>query len=344
MKSRKNCVKKNVPGYGQTMDECVDIVLKKALGDKLGQGEQGTVYALGEYVIKVTSLLKKGMEDIWFDEVCKAQDLGELKIAPTIHRHFICNKLGFIVMNRLTPMKSMIVTNKKNAILQMKKNKDVIRYKWKNGNVYDFMDNISLLSQDTQIKFIQLLETMIENGYIHMDNHIDNLGYDSTTKQPIAYDFGFTQYREDMEDSKDDMEWALCFTMFQILEHCPLNQIEKTLFYRVATSIINKTYKWSDAKSGKVIPLSVLPKVIDKTEKEEKKEPIDFLKFITDSKKIKHLKYPDVFVGSLCYAKIITQEKDDRDDTYLDFIYLVRNPNNLKDADKAVIQIFKKLY
>jgi len=59
MKSRKNCVKKNVPGYGQTMDECVDIVLKKVLGDKLGQGEQGTVYALGEYVIKFTSLLKK---------------------------------------------------------------------------------------------------------------------------------------------------------------------------------------------------------------------------------------------------------------------------------------------
>ena len=336
MKSRKNCVKKNVSG--KTIDECVDVVLKKTLGMKLGQGEQGTVYAIGEYVIKVTSLAKKGMENIWFEEVCKAQDLGELKIAPTIRRHFICNKHGFIVMDQLTPMKSMTVSNKKDAVIQMKKNKDVIRYKWKNENVYDFMDNISLLSQDTQVKFIQLLETMIENGYIHMDNHIDNLGYDSTTKQPIAYDFGFTQYREDM-GGKDDMKWALCFTMFQILEHCPLNQIEMTLFYRVATGIINKSYKWGDAKSGKSIPLSLLPAVIDKGQK----EPIDFLKFITDPKKIKHLNYPDVFVGSLCYAKIITQEKDDRDDTYLDFIYLVRNPNNLKDADKAVIQIFQKL-
>ena len=240
MKSRKNCVKKNVSG--KTIDECVDVVLKKTLGMKLGQGEQGTVYAIGEYVIKVTSLAKKGMENIWFEEVCKAQDLGELKIAPTIRRHFICNKHGFIVMDRLTPMKSMTVSNKKDAVIQMKK-------------------------------------------------------------------------------------------------HCPLNQIEMTLFYRVATGIINKSYKWGDAKSGKSIPLSLLPAVIDKGQK----EPIDFLKFITDPKKIKHLNYPDVFVGSLCYAKIITQEKDDRDDTYLDFIYLVRNPNNLKDADKAVIQIFQKL-
>jgi hypothetical protein len=279
------------------------------------------------------------MEAIWFDEVCKAQDLGELKIAPKIHRHFICNNNGFIVMDRLTPMKSMTVTNKKDAVMQMKKNKDVVRYKWKNEDVYDFMDNISLLSQDTQVKFIQLLETMIENGYIHMDNHIDNLGYDSTTKQPIAYDFGFTQYRKYMENSKDDMGWALCFTMFQILEHCPLNQIEETLFYRVATGIINKTYRWGDVKSAKSIPLSLLPAVIDKGEK----EPIDFLRSITDPKNLLHLNYPDVFVGSLCYAKIITQEKDDRDDTYLDFIYLVRNPNNLKDADKEVIQIFKKL-
>ena len=238
-------------------------------------------------------------------------------------------------MERLTPMKSMTVKDKKDAVVQMKKNTAVIRYKWKNGDVYDFMDNISLLKPATQVQFIQLLETMVENKYIHMDNHIDNLGYDATTGKPIAYDFGFTQYREDM-DNKDDMNWALCFTMFQILEHCPLNQIEKTLFYHVATAIINNTYKWGDAKSGKMIPLSILAKQMKDT-----KKPIDFLKNIT--KKIKHLNYPDVFVGSLCYAKIITQEKDDRDDTYLDFIYLVRNPNNLNDADEAVIQIFKKL-
>ena len=120
MKSRRNCVKKKVSG--KSIDECVDVVLHKTLGMKLGQGEQGTVYAIDKYVIKVTSLAKKGMEDIWFDEVCKAQELGELNIAPKIHRHFICNNNGFIVMERLTPMKSMTVKDKKDAVVQMKKN------------------------------------------------------------------------------------------------------------------------------------------------------------------------------------------------------------------------------
>ena len=339
MRSRRNkktptnkCEKKRFEGNSVT--KCVSNVLEKPYGKKLGAGEQGTVYEIdNQVVIKVTSL-EKVSEDVWFNEVCIAEALGLLDIAPKIHNHFICYNHGYIIMDRLIPMKSAKVSNNKEAISSIKQNtSDVVRYKWVIDGTNEFMDNLSVLSHSTQEKMIEILEIMIDNGYIHMDNHIDNIGYNFMTKEPIVYDFGFTQFRPLMVGDNVAKKWALCFSLFQILEHCPLNQIQNTKFYHVATACINNTYIWGNKKSGTMITIPKLKKMMD----DKGETLVEFVKN-TNDKSINS--YRDVFIGCFCYAKVITVEKEKRNEKFLDFIYLTRDPNNKNINDKNVKKIY----
>ncbi len=93
------------------------------------------------------------------------------------------------------------------------------------------LDDLSAMSRAHQQAYVQALEAMIDRGYIHMDNHVGNLG--TIAGRPVLFDFGFTQKRAGM-----DRRWALCFSVFQILEHCPPQILKGTLFYRVVAGCL----------------------------------------------------------------------------------------------------------
>jgi len=306
------------------IDNCIFTVTQKHKGEFLGKGEQGAAYVFEKLVIKVTALNNAVDEKIWLDEACKGQDLGDLDIAPKIYRYFICGKNGFIVMDRLATVKSRKVKSQEEAFTLMRTPSDVVRYKIadENGEV---IDDLRGLTREQQLGFITVLETMINNGYLHMDNHIDNLGF--IAGRPIAFDFGFTQKRATM-----DRRWALCFSVFQILEHCPVGILEGTEFYRVATACLNNTYTWGRPESGTAIPL---------TELADSAKELPFLTRITKEALASGDMSPDLKVGSLAYAKIIGQEN--RYGPALDLIYLVRNPTHTEGVAKAVIKLAESL-
>ena len=331
VKRKESPCKKNIKNVGKSVSECVSNVLKKTMGKKLGQGEQGVVYVLDDLVLKVTSL-KQTSEDVWFRETCLSERMGDLKIGPKIHGHFVCNDNGYIVMDRLTPIGSKMVKSKKEAKeMVRKKGKEkeevILRYKWYEDDMLDFLDDLSMMSDKEQKEFVRVFERMVENDYVHMDNHLDNIGYESSSHKAIAYDFGFTQHREGM--TKKEKEWALCFTMFQLLEHCRLDIIESTVFYRVATALMNDTYEWGKVESGRKMSLSELFGYIKKMSGvKEGGDALSIVEKLIEKKKGGNNKNYDMFIGSVCYGLVLRDEKKERDNDLMDLIYLIRNPKS----------------
>jgi len=329
------------------IDNCILTVTKKNKGKFLGKGEQGAAYVFDNLVIKVSRVDNKNDEAVWFDEACKGQELGELGIAPRIHRYFVCGENGFIVMDRLSTIKSQKIIGYDHIdygtlagmgrkILEQSPevvtDRSAVRYKIMDdeNNVNFYIDNLNNLSRDQQLGFIAVLETMIDNGYIHMDNHIDNLGF--IDDRPIVFDFGFTQKR-----SIIDRRWALCFSVFQILEHCPREILETTEFYRVATACINDTYIWGSPESGMPIPLNKLDSWAGKGSE------LRYLSSIADNSIKEGDLSPDLKVGSLAYAKIVGRHLGKRiyDGPAIDFIYLVRS-QIIDNQDDETIELFRR--
>lgn len=307
------------------IDDCIYTATEKHKTKLLGKGEQGAAYEFDNLVIKITNIKKKISKNAWKKEVCIAEAIGKLStvdslpVGPKIHRHFICGINGFIVMDRIETMEIKQVQTKDEAMDDIKKDTSkVVRYKILTEGEGQ-VDNLNQISPAHQLGFVRALETMIDNGYIHMDNHIENLGF--MQGHPIVFDFGFTQHREKM-----DPRWALCFSIFQILEFCPTKLLDSTELYRVATACLNDTYQWGTPSSGKATPLKDLSpddgktdvlakfKIMAKTLHEEKSEVS-----------------PDLHLGSLVYAYIIANKTADTDqnktadtDQLVDFVYLLR--------------------
>jgi tRNA A-37 threonylcarbamoyl transferase component Bud32 len=294
-------------------------------GEVVGKGEQGITYAFSsDLVVKVTCLVDKKAESSWLNEASIGQELGRLKIAPKVIRYFVSGKSGIILMERLKTLKSHKIKLKKKVMDLIRKNTpDIVRYQLAKEDI----DDLRNIPSKDQLGFISVLEKMIDHGYIHMDNHVENIGY--IKNRPVVFDFGFTQKR-----NKLNKRWALCFSIFQILEYCPVNILEQTQFYRVATACINNTYIWGHPESGKVIPLKDL---------QNNEELIPFMKRVTKDS-LNDIS-PDLKAGSLVYAKLIVQEnrhggsfKD-----LLDFIYIIRDPAYHKNVSKNVLDIIRQI-
>ena len=303
----------------QDVDECIHQ------GAVAGKGEQGITYACSpDAVVKVTSLVDKKAESSWLNEARVGQELGRLKIAPKVFRYFVSGKNGIILMERLTTLKTQKIKLKKKVMDLIKKNTpDIVRYQLPKDDI----DDLRNIPSKDQLGFISVLEKMIDHGYIHMDNHVENIGY--IKNHPVLFDFGFTQKR-----NKLNKRWALCFSIFQIIEYCPVNIIEQTQFYRVVTACINDTYIWGHPESGMVIPLKEL---------KNNEELLPFLKRVT-KESLNDLS-PDLKAGSLVYAKLIVQEnrhggsfKD-----LLDYIYIIRDPAYHKNVSKNVLDIIRQI-
>jgi hypothetical protein len=282
------------------MDNCIDLVCKTRKGKALGQGEQGITYILTDTkVIKVTALSKTNPESAWLSEAVLGQELGALKIAPTLYDYFVCNKYGFIIMERLTPLAGQTGT-------------EAIRLKIKTQEGMDVVDHVGRLSLATQKGFIAVFKTMIEHGYIHMDNHVDNLGY--IAERPVVFDFGFTQKRP---FRPEDYPVALAFSLFQMLEHAPRTELADTWIFQVACACLTGQYDWTTGRirgsPGKKCPC-----------------PADLEAAALWANAHFSPTGADLYVGCCAYVHLLKLERTDRyapdEDRYYALIYKIRNP------------------
>ena len=251
-------LKKYTPSNNNNDSEqsCIQKAAKMRHNAKLGCGEQGCTYALvqnPDKVIKITPFWDTKEEkparadmkenaDKWYNEACLGEFLGEIeeRIAPRIHQFFECDDHGYIIMEKISVAEKFYVRQKGREQLVIIREKE-------DGVV----DHINLMPAAMQYGFIEKLTVMISNGFIHMDNHIGNLGFIfGSTTTPILFDFGFTVQRE---LSKADKSWALAFSLFQIIEHCPQEEVEQTEILRLATALMKGTYTFG----GKTLKTAV---------------------------------------------------------------------------------------
>lgn len=313
------------------ISECVLKYTGHRKQAQLGKGEKGAVFAIDQdKVVKVSTFHNIEDETAWCNEARIGTYLGELGVSPVIHSSFICARRGFIIMDRITTMSSKTIPHETATFSQIDmRSSRVVRYRIvdERQDVIRYFDNIPLINHEQQVGFIRVLETMIDRGYIHMDNHVDNLGF--VRGMPIVFDFGFTQERPHI-----NRRWALCFSLFQILEHCPPQLLEECVFYKVATACMNNTYQWREIDSGQSIPLSELRGVA-----------------MLDQNGILHRNLyslvhsiftpdqldTDLELGSKAYA--ILMERSYRYGGILNFIYMIRNPDHTDGVDPRIVDI-----
>ena len=209
---RPACTRRSVQAPSD--DACVVEELSVSPGKKLGCGEQGCAYVINppghpNTVLKKTPF-DKVTEDQWFNEACVGAVLGRLGVAPRIYKHYKCRGQGYILMEMLTDVAHAFP-----------------------GISSSGEEHVGLMPIDIQQGFVDVLGKMIHHGYIHMDNHLGNLGL--IQGKPIVFDFGFTLERQ---FTGRDAEAALAFSIFQMLEHTSTEELTKTLLWRVATKLI----------------------------------------------------------------------------------------------------------
>jgi tRNA A-37 threonylcarbamoyl transferase component Bud32 len=301
-----------------SVQECILTAAHKKKGDLLGCGEQGCTYKLVEdpsHVIKVThfadpkscplhdhSCLETNKQK-WRAEACLGRDIGTLGIAPKISKIFECQNSGFIIMDILRDLKKLPDGTK-------------IR----EGTKDDPIDHISRIPESYQRGFIQALWTMIEKGYVHMDNHTENLGFIGETA--VVFDFGFTQVRA----WKNDHEklYALAFSLFQILEHVETSELDSCgLIWDVATSILRNTVKWRNLSTYVKTSVKELENEFPLPVK--KNRAAKLAEFRSKAKRLSTYNW-DIIEGTWCYATLITSNLFDRPtlEPFISEIYDIR--------------------
>lgn len=166
----------------------------------LGSGEYGNVYALeknSQKVVKISFLggNRKDIKKTWNSEVQMQKELSELKLAPKIIDSALCeNENGIIIMERI--------------------------YGTLRKKLLDEYGNAgACIPVELQKEIIPLLFKAVDNGYIHMDNHTDNIGLLKNGK-PILIDFGFTVKRDLSPLAKIA---AHIFSLYVLIEQMDLN-------------------------------------------------------------------------------------------------------------------------
>jgi tRNA A-37 threonylcarbamoyl transferase component Bud32 len=298
---------KEVPTTEGQIDACVVKASMMHRGPKLGCGEQGCTFRLVEdpsHVIKVTQFKSEAAKMQWRDEACVGRELGALGVAPGIPKIFDCNNHGYIVMDILKDAKKL----PDGTVIRERKSKTVI---------YDHMKRMPV---NIQLGFVQALATMIDNGFIHMDNHIENLGF--IGDRPVVFDFGFTQRR--IFTNNTEKLYALSFSLFQMLEHCPVSELECGPIWDIATGVLQNTVQWNNWSAARGMTLEELKKVY----------PVDTdIQFIKNRGDEISIDFNDVVTGAICYAIVIQYKLPERYDDakrYYDIIYQIRRNEYFK--------------
>ena len=97
---------------------------------------------------------------------------------------------------------------------------------------------------------------------------------------------------------------------------------------------------WGNERSGKTIPLSDLSAFIKTKFESTNKDVVTPLNNIVKNYQIKGMNN-DMFIGSIAYGLVIDTEKEERDNTLMDLIYLIRNPNH--KVSKNTNNIYKSI-
>jgi hypothetical protein len=246
---------------------------KFALGLKLGCGEQGCAFNYSKNkVVKTTPLEGEAASNKWLSEACIGNSMGGLGIGPQVFDYFICDNTGYIEMQPLKDAKTL----PDGTVVRTKRNDEVV-------------DHVANIPTALQHKIVGLLEKMVDHGYIHMDNHIENIGF--VKKRPVLFDFGFTQQRE----FGKDRDAAVAFSIFQILEHAPWSEIKDSYFWEKARSLSPE-----------------LPATMAAFKNAALKEAHSAANI-------------DVYVGCMCYLKLIQKPQHLRySDKAMDVIYNIR--------------------
>jgi hypothetical protein len=228
-------------------------------------------------VIKVVRLKNEHDYNIWNTETSIAIALGKIEVGPTVHWSEYCDRgFGLIAMDRIIDARKVPGTN------------TIIR---KLGKYVDY-DHLDRLPEKYQYGFIDILQKCIHAGYIHMDTHLENMGYirKENAFKPCIFDFGLTQFRHHM-----NMVYSLAFSLGQILERCPIVTIEKTVFFKMFTSLLDIEPSMEALKN---------------------KFPIHEKNYIQDIIcKTSHIKHNrDICIGMYLYTHILQYDVSMRDD------------------------------
>jgi hypothetical protein len=268
--------------------------LQQPLGPLLGCGEQGCTYVLDDvYVVKVTPLRTAAATTRWDTEVAIGRRLGTLQLAPLIIQSFQQDGLGVLVMTRLRDA----TTTHDGTMIRVE-----------DAATGDKVDHLAQMPVQLQHAFVRVFESTLRAGVVHMDNHLANLGYLFPHQTPCLFDFGFAQER----DLSMDGDWGLAFSLGQIMEHCPPEELVTTVFFQRYAALL-QIHPTIDALSTHF----PMPTTVSKTH-------------ATLALHLEHAgrfapQMRDLYVGTCCYASLLALPVDQRSQTlYMGVIYAIR--------------------
>jgi serine/threonine protein kinase len=183
----------------------------------LGKGDLGIIYTTGDTTgILIKAQSRDGDGDA---EAEMSYEMHRIGVGPEISGVFECGKRHYIMMEEIRTLKANPSADK----------------------MYEgFTDKI-------QLGFVNKLKRMIDNGYIHCDNHEDNIGFNVDTDEPVLFDFGFTRHVEAQLKSKRSKEMALAFSVGILLQN--VNRVEKyNCWFQTFSNLIDGTYDWKTGK------------------------------------------------------------------------------------------------
>jgi hypothetical protein len=123
-----------------------------------------------------------------------SQMLGEIGIAPTVYASWISEQYGYIVMDKL------------DSVWGKKRGKNVS----------------SVSTKSEQLQLIRCIITMVQNGYLHNDCHLDNIGFIGGT--PKLFDCEFVQ-RFDPVENPHILSLLVAAQLYIVIEHSTFRDI-----------------------------------------------------------------------------------------------------------------------
>ena len=263
-----------------------DIATSIQLHELLGCGEYGCTYSMKDHQDHVVKVVKfegkhvKRSQQNWINEIEIQTKLGKLLLSPKVHGHTMCGEFGVVVMDRV-----QMVSNVRTALVKGCNIKQTDGYTI--CKVVDYTQKLI-----NPVGFIHNLQEIIDAGFIHMDNHIGNMGYTLDTHTPCFIDYGFAIQRDNMK--KNDKLWCLAFSIGIILERTPINHLKGPL-YDTFYTIWNKSLASRYVHMDNTIPM-----------------------WYEQLKNEKATTFDDMYIGMCCYAKLLRLSVPERDENQIE--------------------------
>ena len=210
------------------------------MGIQLGKGDVGKAFLVHEpstpdkkFVLKEIKL-RTEKDAIQFQlEVSTGYVLGAQKIAPQIYDCWVYTTPRKIIGYYTMDLMDAVYANKYPGSV-----KDYHR-----SEIRD--ENVRLAKPPLRLEqgIIRALETMIDAGFVHNDNHPGNIGI--IHGKVVLFDFGFTSYiGKDL--SKEVKTLLLGFSLYQVVEKYDTDIMHASYIYSLLCDIQHGRYKFGD--------------------------------------------------------------------------------------------------